>query len=236
MRYLALACDYDGTLAEAGSVSQDTVDAVQRLRATGRSLILVTGRELDDLRSVFSHLDLFHRVVAENGALLYRPDTREEKLLAAVPPSSFVNTLRACGIAVSAGRVIVATSLPHETEVLQAIHDLGLELQVIFNRGSVMVLPVGINKATGLAAALGELQLSPHHVVAVGDAENDQAFLEFCECAVAVSNALPALKEHADLVTQGGAGAGVRELIEKLIDGDLRELEGRARSHRHGTY
>ena len=37
--------------------------------------------------------------------------------------------------------------------VLEAIRDLGLELQVIFNKGSVMVLPAGVNKATGLTAA-----------------------------------------------------------------------------------
>ena len=38
-----------------------------------------------------------------------------------------------------------------------------------------MVLPSGVNKATGLSAALVELGLSRHNVVAVGDAENDHA-------------------------------------------------------------
>ena len=61
--------------------------------------------------------------------------------------------------------------------MLEAIRDLGLELQVIFNKGAVMVLPSGVNKATGLDAALDELGLSPHNVVGVGDAENDHAFL-----------------------------------------------------------
>ena len=49
---------------------------------------------------------------------------------------------------------------------------------MIFNKGAVMILPSGVNKATGLAAALEELGLSPHNVVGVGDAENDHAFLE----------------------------------------------------------
>ena len=60
----------------------------------------------------------------------------------------------------STGRVIVATWEPHETIVLETIRDLGLELQVIFNKGAVMVLPAGVNKATGLAAALEQLGLS----------------------------------------------------------------------------
>ena len=61
--------------------------------------------------------------------------------------------------------------------MLDTIRDLGLELQVIFNKGAVMVLPAGVNKASGLAAALADLGLSPHNVVGVGDAENDHAFL-----------------------------------------------------------
>ena len=61
--------------------------------------------------------------------------------------------------------------------MLEAIRDLGLELQIIFNKGAVMVLPAGVNKASGLAVALARLGLSPHNVVGVGDAENDHAFL-----------------------------------------------------------
>jgi HAD superfamily hydrolase (TIGR01484 family) len=232
MRYLALACDYDGTLAHNGRVDDATVAALERVLASGRKLLLVTGRELDDLRTVFPRLDLFERVVAENGAVLYRPGRREEKVLAERPPEDFIRALAARGVQpLSAGRVIVATRHPHETAVLEAIRDLGLELQVIFNQDAVMVLPAGVNKATGLAAALEELGLSPHNVAGVGDAENDHAFLRLCECSAAVANALPMLKETADLVTRGDHGAGVAELIERLVADDLREQEGRLTRH-----
>jgi len=50
-----------------------------------------------------------------------------------------------------------------------------------------MVLPAGINKASGLPAALARLRLSPLNVVGIGDAENDTAFLQACGCAVAVA-------------------------------------------------
>jgi hydroxymethylpyrimidine pyrophosphatase-like HAD family hydrolase len=89
-----------------------------------------------------------------------------------------------------------------------------------------MVLPSGVNKMTGLRAALKELRLSAHNLVGVGDAENDHAFLESCECAVAVANAIPALKETADFVTRGERGAGVVELIDRIIDNDLADLAG----------
>jgi HAD superfamily hydrolase (TIGR01484 family) len=232
MRYLALACDYDGTLATEGRVAPETVAALERLRASGRRLLLVTGRALDDLLTAFPQASLFDCVVAENGALLYQPARQETTVLSAPPPEAFVHTLQARGVApLSTGRVIVATWQPQETTVLEVIRDLGLELQVIFNTGAVMVLPTGVNKATGLAAALRELGLSPHNVVGVGDAENDHAFLHRCECAVAVANALPSVRDGADLVTQAARGAGVRELIDRLLASDLAELEPHLTRH-----
>ncbi|MEH2406443.1 HAD family hydrolase [Nostoc sp.] len=92
------------------------------------------------------------------------------------------------------------------------------------NKDALMVLPSGINKATGLAAALDEMQLSSENVVGIGDAENDHDFLNFCGCSVAVANALPTLKERVDFVTNGSRGDGVIELIEKLITSDLAEF------------
>ena len=120
------------------------------------------------------------------------------RLLTSRPPDSFVEAVRRRGVdPVSVGRVIIATWSPHESAVAEAIRESGLDLQVIFNKCAVMVLPSGVDKATGLAAALDELGLSPRDVVAVGDAENDQAFLALCGFAAAVANALPALKERA---------------------------------------
>src|SRR5262249_21473740 len=186
------------------------------------------GRTLDELIDIFPELELFDRVIAENGALLYRPDTREQRLLAQPPPGQFVEELTRRGPArVAVGRVIVATRSPHETTAIEVIRELGLELQVIFNKGAVMILPSGVNKATGLKTALQELGLSRHNVVGVGDAENDHAFLSQCECSVAVENALEALKEQTDWVTTGADGDGTVELIRSLITTDLDFLADR---------
>ncbi len=232
MRYLVLACDFDGTVATDGSVRDETFAALQRLRDSGRKLILVTGREVEDLLRVFPRIDIFDRVVAENGALLYRPANREHKTLGEAPPAELVKALRGCGISpLSVGHCIVSTWQPHESKVLETIRDLGLELQVIFNKGAVMILPSGVNKATGLDAALLELGLSPHNCVGVGDAENDHALIRRCECGVAVANALPLVRERADWVTPSRNGEGVVELIDKLIVGDLADLEGRLSRH-----
>jgi hydroxymethylpyrimidine pyrophosphatase-like HAD family hydrolase len=171
-------------------------------------------------------------VVAENGALLYRPSDRTEKMLADPPRDKFIQELKRRRVKpLSVGRVIVATHEPHQKDVLEVIRSLGLELQVIFNKGSVMVLPSGVNKASGLAAALKELGLSPHNVIGVGDAENDHAFLTLCECSVAVANALSQVKETADFVTRADHGPGVAELIAALVDDDLRAWDKRLTRH-----
>lgn len=226
MRYLALASDYDGTLASQGRVDHDTVEALQRLAATGRKLILVTGRQLGDLVHIFPEVTLFDSVVAENGATLYRPESRKTRVLAKPPPSRFMEELQRRDVRpLSVGQVVVATEQPNETAVIEVIRELGLDLQVILNKGSVMVLPASVDKATGLTTALAELELSPANVVGIGDAENDQAFLAMCGCGIAVANALDAVKERADYVTRGRAGAGVREVIESLIADDLRSVD-----------
>src|SRR5437868_220606 len=122
MRFHALATDYDGTLAHNGSVDGATIAALERLRASGRRIIMVTGREVADLSSVFQRLDLFDVIVAENGALLYFPKERREILLAEPPPEQFVAALRDRRISpLSVGRVVVASWEPQSAKILETI-------------------------------------------------------------------------------------------------------------------
>lgn len=217
-RWQAIAADYDGTLANNGRVAKGTLQTLQRVRESGRKVVLVTGRELDSLQTVFTQLDLFDLIVAENGALLYHPSTGEEKLLGKIPSFAFVEMLRQSGAnPLSVGRSIVATVRPYEATVYQAIRELGLDLQVIFNRESVMTLSAGVDKGTGFRAAVAELGVAAASVVGFGDAENDFAFLSLCGLSVAVANAIPSLKERVHLVTSGEDGAGVVEVLQKLL-------------------
>lgn len=218
MRFTALAADYDGTLASNGTVAPETWQALRRWRAAGRTLLLVTGRDVDDLRTICPHLELFERIVAENGGVLYHPAANEQEILASPPPPELVAALRERGVVpLGVARTLLATFRPHETTVQQTIHDLGLNWEVIFNKDAVMVLPAGVNKASGLRAALAALNLSPECVVGVGDAENDRVFLEICGCFAVVANALSGLKQHADIVTAGAEGSGIVELIDQLL-------------------
>jgi HAD superfamily hydrolase (TIGR01484 family) len=247
MAYLALATDYDGTIATEGVVETATLDALQRWRNTGRKLILITGRELDDWLSIFEQPSLFDWVVAENGAVLYHPERQDVKLLSDPPPAEFVEALRnrvgtgaeiaqasgefakyiEAGRLFSMGRIIVATWQPYDQTATELIQEMGLDLQVIMNKRAVMVLPRGIDKAFGLRAAAEEIGVTPDQIIGVGDAENDLHFLELCGYSVAVANALPSVKQQVNWVTAATRGAGVTELIEQLIDHQmLVQLEG----------
>jgi hydroxymethylpyrimidine pyrophosphatase-like HAD family hydrolase len=225
MQYLALASDYDGTLAHDGHVSKPTLAAIRRLRDSGRKFILVTGRELPELQSVFPEFQLCDVIVAENGALLYWPRESREDVLGEPPPEAFMAEMNRRGVKpYSSGRCIFATWRPHEKEVLEVIQELGIGYQIIFNKRAVMVLPSSVNKASGLMEALRRLAISSHNVVGVGDAENDHAFLDVCGVAAAVENALPALKERCDLVLTRDHGQGVVELIDRIVANDLQDL------------
>lgn len=242
MPYLALATDYDGTLATDGQVDAATLAGLERWRQAGRKLILITGRQFDDLLNTFAAIDLFDRVVAENGAFLYDPKTKSEQPLGQRPPREFIDRLRQrisqAGQSESipeefsklveesdlehfgVGRVIVATWTPYDAIAQELIQDMNLDLQIILNKGAVMILPLGVDKTSGLQAALTDLDLSPGAVVGVGDAENDTAFLKFCGYGVAVANALPEVKAQMDFVTESSRGAGVVELIDRLLQSD----------------
>ena len=222
MRFAAVAVDYDGTLATEGLVQAPTVGALEQLIASGRQCILVTGRMLRELLPLFPQAQLCARIVAENGAVLYRPSTREQRLLAPQASTALADALRAKAVMpLDVGDSIIATVRPHEVTVMEAIRDLGLEHQVIFNRESVMILPPGINKASGLKAALEELKLSPHNVVGIGDSENDHALFQASELAVAVNSAVPTLREAADWVTLRPNGAGTAEAMLALVADDM---------------
>ncbi len=224
---MALATDYDGTFATDGTVAPATLAALETMRGSGRKALLVTGRHLDDLHRVFPSLDVFDRVVAENGAVLYDPASRDEKLLTEEPPPELLSALRRAGVKFDVGRAIISSWTPAETKILEVIKKMALDYQVIFNKGAAMVLPSGVNKATGVIKGLESLLLSPHNLVSVGDAENDHSLLAVGECGVAVANAVPSLRDRADIVTKGARGEGVVELIHQMLEDDLQRFDDR---------
>ena len=232
MNVHVFATDYDGTIADRNTVSVTTAKALARVRATGRKLLLVTGRMLPDLQRVCPDADrMFDAVVAENGALVYFPERREVRRLGDAPEPALLEALRRRGVRFDVGTAIVATDAPFAEAALSAIRETGIERTLVFNKDALMLLPGGVTKGTGLATALAAFELSPHNMVGIGDAENDHAFLAMSECAVAVNDAVPALRERADYVTRAPSARGVVEFIEEHLLRDLVDIVPRLKRH-----
>lgn len=220
----AIAVDFDGTLTMGGGPEPGMLAALDEARAAGRRVVIVTGRILAELLEVFpdvgEHADA---VVAENGAVLARGGRR--RLLAEPVPDELAAALAARGMAFRRGEALLACDGQDEAAVLGEVRRLGLECQLVRNRGELMVLPAGVSKGTGLAAGLADLGISPHSAVAIGDAENDHSLLAAAELGVAVGNAVSALKAEADIVLAEPDGQGVASFLRGPVMG------GRERRH-----
>lgn len=212
-----LASDFDGTLAMHGVLEEPALEAIIRWREAGGRFAIVTGRTLDDLFGHFEHQKLLDAVVAEDGAVVWDARTGATQALAPSPPVDFVADLQRAGVPVIAGKVTLYTVKPHEDEVLAAIRRHGLEHHIVFNWDAVMILPPGINKATGARAVAQHLGIHMGNVAAVGDGENDHSLLEACGFSAAVANAVPSLKKRARVVLKQASGRGVLEFVEHLL-------------------
>ncbi len=229
---LILASDYDGTLAEHGVLSADTVAALKAFKNAGGVLILVTGRDMQDIAGegrppMTPHLGLFDCVVAENGAVLWDPRSGTEERTSRPIPDAWRNALCVRFPNMFAGHEILSIPTAYEKQVRTFLKDQGIDMKCERNVGSLMLTMPGVDKASGLRAAARRLHVDLRDAVGVGDGENDAALLGSVGTAVAVANAHPDVKRIADYVTAGQAGAGIRELLALMVEGKLPGLRGK---------
>jgi hydroxymethylpyrimidine pyrophosphatase-like HAD family hydrolase len=214
-----IACDFDGTGATNGHPAPELYAALGAARAQGIVTLLVTGRVLEDVATACEDLSPFDGVVAENGAVVHLCSLSRTIQIGSPPPEHFLGELRARGVPFHTGNVVVGTWERHAAEVLDLVHRFGIDVQLVFNRGALMMLPSGVNKAVGIRRALDELGRSEHNLVVFGDAENDIPMFIAAEFAVAARNAVATVAALADdTVTQPG-GAGVALYIRKVLNG-----------------
>jgi hydroxymethylpyrimidine pyrophosphatase-like HAD family hydrolase len=215
-----LACDFDGTGAAGGSLAPEVAEALGLARRRGIVTMLVTGRVLDDLKMANVDLGVFDAVVGENGALVWLPDQQRTIQMGKPPPGHFLGELRARGVPLQAGAVVVGTWDRHTGEVLDLIRRAGVDSQLVFNRSALMLLPSGINKATGVERALAELGRSARNMIAFGDAENDLPLLALAEVGVAARGSVPSLAAAADVQLSQGGPEGVAIYLRHLLERD----------------
>jgi hypothetical protein len=214
----AIACDYDGTGASDGHLAPEVAEALHAARDAGIVTLLVTGRVLDDLRVALVDFSAFDAVVAENGAVVWLRESGRTIVLGAPPSDQFLGRLRAATVPFHAGAVVVGTWDTHVPELIALVRETGADLQLVFNRTAVMLLPSGINKAVGTLRALDELGRSPRNLIAFGDAENDLPLFALAEFAVAARGSVPAVAAAADDRMRLPGAAGVADWVRGLLE------------------
>jgi hydroxymethylpyrimidine pyrophosphatase-like HAD family hydrolase len=213
-----IACDYDGTVADGGSIAPEIGAVLEAARARGIVSLLVTGRVLEDLRRGRVDLSVFDAVVAENGAVVHLPASGRTEVLGRPPSAAVLGALRDAGVPFRAGTIVVATTEDHAAAVRGVIRSCGIDAQLVFNRSALMLLPSGLNKAVGVRHALAALGRSERNMVAFGDAENDHPLLAAAELAVAARGAVPAIAAIADECLSAPNGEGIARFVRQLLE------------------
>lgn len=209
-----MAFDFDGTLAAEGKVPAELATALERCRASGHALFLVTGRRFETV-SLGPLAELFTGIVWENGAVLAHRASGELYLPFGQLNPRLLKALTDAGIPFERGLAIAATWCPHEQVVYQVLGAHGGEASIEYNKGALMVVPPGTSKGAGLERLLALCGFSARNLAAFGDAENDLSMLTLAEVAVAVQDAVPAVCEMADVVADKPGPAGVLEVLER---------------------
>lgn len=209
-----MAFDFDGTLAVDGVVPPELERALEQCRARGHALFLVTGRRFDTV-SLGSLGESFTGVVWENGAVLTHAASGEIYLPFGQLDPRLLKALEEAAIPFERGLAIAATWAPHDQAVWQVLSSHGGGASVEYNKGAVMVIPPGAAKGAGLERLLALCGFSARNLAAFGDAENDLSMLCMAEVVVAVSDAVPAVREMADLVAAAPGPQGVLEILER---------------------
>ncbi len=208
-----LAFDFDGTLAKNGRVPQDLQQALAQLRQNNFALFLVTGRRYDSI-DLGSLRDVFTGIVWENGAVLTLKAIDDLYLPFGHVDARLVEALESANIPLEYGTAIVSTWVPHKEAVWQARVESGTEAAIAYNKGAVMILPPGTAKGTGLERLLELCGFSLRNLVSFGDGENDISLIQVAETGIAVADAVPGLKEAANIITSQPGPAGVLEALQ----------------------
>lgn len=228
----AVAIDLDGTLAHHDRLDGEALIALDDCRGSGAATVLVTGRIEAEMAADFPGLlEHFDAAVLENGAVLAIDERRV--VLGSLDPD-LAPHLRGLPVEFREGVAILACHGSDAPTVFDAIDALGLDAQLVHNRGELMVLPAGVSKGTGLRAALSELGISMHNTLAVGDAENDLAMLSAAEIAVAAAGSVDSVRRLADIVVSDRGGDDLADLLRGPIVAGARPVRSRRRAVRIG--
>ena len=81
----------------------------------------------------------------------------------------------------------------------------------------IEIIRRGISKASGLARVSNYLGIPKERIIAFGDEDNDIEMLEFAGMGVAMGNARPEIKSHANFITTTNVEEGIASFLENTL-------------------
>lgn len=209
--------DLDGTLTNGGEdpLKPHVKASLVYLKNCGWTLMLATGRDRKYLMQRTDLREIFDAWITEAGLSVYVPNTGIYRCFA---DDHWI--MRAKKLAVFPFVEEKENTVAFRFEYLDIVKTeiLRLGINAVFknNKGVVLLLPEGIDKAFGVKEALKLLNVDGC-LIAIGDAEVDLELFTIADFKAVVANAEQALKEKADYVANQENGDGVVEIIKALL-------------------
>ncbi|HET6453672.1 MAG TPA: Cof-type HAD-IIB family hydrolase [Armatimonadota bacterium] len=114
-------------------------------------------------------------------------------------------------------KIVCDLSQLGDVDAFQTILPDGCRLIIAAHLGEIVAS--GVSKVSTLRTLLEEWGMTLHDVVAFGDHLPDLEMIAACGLGVAMGNAVPEVKEAADLVTSSCDEDGIAEVLERLVEG-----------------
>ena len=217
MGFKAVVVDVDGTIT-FGDRSIDC-RAVEALRSLNVPVVIATGNILCFARAVSKLLGTGEIIIGENGGVVEYGTVEYDTSQMGVCEEAFAflnEQVTVEKLDPENRKTEIALRRDFDVEKAREILSGFSDIEVVDTGFAVHIKSKRVNKGTGLCKLADLMGIDVRDFVAMGDSSNDIEMLKVSGFGVAVGNAHPALKEVADMVTEGEHGAGVAEAVGEL--------------------
>ena len=217
MGFKAVVVDVDGTIT-FGDRSIDC-RAVEALRSLAVPVVIATGNILCFARAVSKLLGTGGIIISENGGVIECGTVEYDTSHMKICEEAFLFLREHFPVEKldpENRKTEIALRRDFDVEKAREILSGFSDIEVVDTGFAVHIKSKRVNKGTGLCKLADLMGIDVRDFVAIGDSSNDIEMLKVSGFGVAVGNAHPALKEVADMVTEGEYGAGVAEAVREL--------------------